>query len=153
MSDSEPEYQPKLKKKATPAQLAGLQKGMETLKLKREALAVQRDEHEKKKASGQIPAETPAPQFIPKQKTKVMAPRPEPILVMAEKKPKVFKPKVMTDDLKGELAEMKASLSALKKPAEIKTQIVEKIVEKHVDRVVERIVSGSALLDAVFKFK
>ena len=154
MSDSEPDTKPvREKKKATPGQLAGLKKGMEILKAKREALAVQRDEHAKKQAAGEIAPEVPPPKLVAKPKVKkVAAPPPEPVLVIEERKRRSpNKPKTMSDDLKNELASLKAELSAMKKPAEIK--IEEKIVEKPVEVVRERVVTGSALLDAVFKFK
>lgn len=155
MSDSEPDTPPikKSKRPVTEKQMGALKKGMAALKSKREAIAVERDDYNKKMAAGEIPPETPAPKLIPKQKTivKKVSVKPEPILVIEERKKPVMKPKVMTDDLKQELASLRAEMSALKKPAEVK--IEEKIVEKPVEVFRERVVTGSALLDAVFKFK
>jgi hypothetical protein len=56
----------------------------------------------------------------------------------------------VVDEVKGELALLRAEMSAMKKPAEIKT--VETIVEKPVDRIVEKtkMLSGSDLLNQIF---
>ena len=129
MSDDEAPI-PKEKKKPNEAQLAGLKKGMEILKAKREVIAKERDEHARKQAAGEIPPEVPPPKLVAKPKVKkVSAPKPEAPLVIEERKRRSpNKPKTMSEDLKNELASLKAEMSALKKPAEIK--IEEKIVEK-----------------------
>lgn len=155
MSDSESDAPPvpKQKRKVNEKQMAGLRKGMEALKAKREALAKDREIHEEKQTKGEIPADAPKPKFVPNPKppkvVKVSAPPLEPAVIQVERKKREVKVKVAVDDVKNELASLRAELSALKKPAEV----IEKVVEKPVDRVVDRVVTGSALLNEIFKFK
>ena len=149
MSDSEPDAPPVKTRKVNEKQMAGLRKGMEALKAKREALAKDREVHEEKKAKGEIPADAPLPVQPKKPKVvKVSAPPPEPAVIQVERKKREVKVKVAVDDVKNELASLRAELSALKKPAEV----VEKVVEKPVDRVVEKtkLLSGSEMLNAIF---
>lgn len=150
MSDSEPEIAPsapKEKRKATEKQLAGLRKGMEMMKAKRQ----EREQFEEKQKKGEIPADAPKPTFSKPKKPKVVvvsAPPAEPEVIYKERKQRQDKQRIAVDDVKGELASLRAELSALKKPAEIKE--VEKIVEKPVDRVVNKVLSGSEMLNAIF---
>ena len=149
MSDSEPDAPPVKTRKVNEKQMAGLRKGMEALKAKREALAKDREVHEEKKAKGEIPADAPLPVQPKKPKVvKVSAPPPEPAVIQVERKKREVKVKVAVDDVKNELASLRAELSALKKPAEV----IEKVVEKPVDRVVEKtkLLSGSEMLNAIF---
>ena len=149
MSDSEPDAPPVKTRKVNEKQMAGLRKGMEALKAKREALAKDREVHEEKKAKGEIPADAPLPVQPKKPKVvKVSAPPPEPAVIQVERKKREVKVKVAVDDVKNELASLRAELSALKKPAEV----IEKVVEKPVDRVVEKtkVLTGSEMLNAIF---
>ena len=149
MSDSEPDAPPVKTRKVNEKQMAGLRKGMEALKAKREAIAKDREVHEEKKAKGEIPADAPLPVQPKKPKVvKVSAPPPEPAVIQVERKKREVKVKVAVDDVKNELASLRAELSALKKPAEV----IEKVVEKPVDRVVEKtkLLSGSEMLNAIF---
>ena len=149
MSDTE---EPPVKtRKVNDKQMAGLRKGMEALKAKREALAKEREVHEEKKSKGEIPADAPRPMPVPKPKiVKVSAPPPEPAVIQVERKKREVKVKVAVDDVKSELAALRTELAAMKRPAEVKE--VEKIVEKPIDRVVhkDRVVTGSDLLNAIF---
>ena len=153
MSDDEAPPEPKEKRKATEKQMAGLRKGMEALKAKREAIAKEREIYDEKKAKGEIPADTPRPKEPRlKKPVKVIvptAPPPPPEVVSVPKKPRVMKPNPMV----GEMAALRAELSALKAPA--KEVVVEKVVEKVVDRVVnkDRVVTGSELLNTIFNLK
>jgi hypothetical protein len=149
MSDSEPEVKPvkKEKKQANEVQLANLRKAHAVLKEKREKLAKEREEHEAKKAKGEVPADAPAPKFIPKPKKKVeserlMAPRP---VITRPRKERVKQ--VTANDLEA----MKSSILSALAPQKVEVP-VEKIVEKPVEKIVQkdRIVSGSDLLNAVF---
>ena len=148
MSDSEPEAPPpppKEKRKMNEKQMAGLRKGMEMMKAKRQ----EREQFEEKKAKGEIPADTPLPVQPKKPKiVKVSAPAPEPQVIQVERKKRTEKAKIAVDDVKNELASLRAELSALKKPAEV----VVKEVEKPVDRIVEKtkVLSGSELLNSIF---
>lgn len=148
MSDSEPEIAPpapKEKRKINEKQMAGLRKGMEMMKARRQ----EREQFEEKKAKGEIPADAPKPVPAPKPKVvKVSAPPPEPAVIQVERKKRVEKQRIAVDDVKGELASLRAELSALKKPAEVK----EVVVEKPVDRVVEKtkVLTGSEMLNAIF---
>jgi len=139
----------KTKKKCSEKQLESLRKGMEKIKQKREAIAKEREEHEKKKAAGEIPANAPTPKYVPEpKKEKITAPAPViPVLVTKERKPRVVKPRV-DDEIRSEFASLRTELAALKKPAEVKVEVV----EKPVDRIVEktRVVSGSELLNSIF---
>jgi len=80
MSDSEPEEPAKTvqsdkRKGAKPneKQMAGLRKGMEALKAKREAIAKEREEFEEKQKKGEIPADAPKPKpFNAPKKPKVV---------------------------------------------------------------------------------
>jgi len=151
MSDSEPDAPPvpKQKRVVNEKQMAGLRKGMEALKAKREALAKDREIHEEKKAKGELPADAPLPVQPKKPKVvKVSAPPPEPAVVLVERKKREVKVKVAVDDVKNELAALRAEMAALKAPA----VVVEKVVEKPVDRVVEKtkLLSGSEMLNAIF---
>ena len=156
MSDTESDTSPpkKEKRKVSEKQMAGLRKGMEALKAKREILAKEREVHEEKKAKGEIPEDAPKPKLVPNPKppkvVKVSAPQPEPQVIQVERKKRVDKAKIAVDDVKGELASLRAELSALKKPAEIKEVVKE--VEKIVDRpvVTTKMVSGSDLLNQIF---
>jgi hypothetical protein len=154
MSDSEPEDKPvkKEKRKVSEKQMENLRAGMAKLKSKREAVAKEREEQEEKKKKGEIPADAPKPRLIPEPKKPKVMPLPpaeQPVVVKA-RKPRVTKPRIEVDEVKGELALLRAELSAMKKPAEIKT--VETIVEKPVDRIVEKtkMLSGSDLLNQIF---
>jgi len=153
MSDSEPEIPaaPKEKRKVNEKQMAGLRKGMEIIKAKREALAKEREAHEEKKSKGEIPADAPKPKLTFEKKPKVVvvsAPPAEPQVILKERKKQVRKTTIAVDEVKGELASLRAELSALKKPAEI----VVKEVEKPVERIVEKtkVLSGSELLNSIF---
>ena len=152
MSDSESEIEaPKKvdKRKGrvpTESQMAGLRKGVEVMKAKREALAKEREAHEEKKKKGEIPLDAPAPKLIPKPKVyerktanKVEIPK--------TRKPRT--PAVTAADLEG----MKASILTALTPQKVEVP-VEKIVEKPVEKIVqkERIISGSELLNKVFGF-
>ena len=146
---SDDEAPPVKTRKVNEKQMAGLRKGMEALKAKRETLAKEREIHEEKKAKGEIPADAPKPMPVPKPKVvKVSAPPPEPQVIQVQRKVREVKVKVAVDDVKNELAALRAELAAMKKPAEI----VEKVIEKPVDRVVEKnkMVSGSELLNSIF---
>jgi len=138
----------KTKKKCSEKQLESLRKGMEKIKQKREAIAKEREEHEKKKAAGEIPADAPTPKYVPEpKKEKITAPAPVIPMVTKERKPRVVKPRV-SDELRSELVLLRTEMAALKKPAEVKVEVV----EKPVDRIVEktRVVSGSELLNSIF---
>jgi hypothetical protein len=156
MSDSEPDAPPvpKEKRKVNDKQMAGLRKGMEILKAKREALAKEREVHEEKKTKGEVPADAPKPKFVPNPKppkvVKVSAPPPEPETILVERKKREVKVKVAVDDVKSELASLRAELSAMKKPAEIKEVVKE--VSVPVERIVEKtkVLSGSELLNSIF---
>ena len=137
----------KTKKKCSVKQLESLRMGMEKMKQKREAIAKEREEHEKKKAAGEIPADAPTPKYVPEpKKEKITAPAPV-VLVTKERKPKVVKPRI-DEEVRSELASLRTELASLKKPAEVKVEVV----EKPVDRVVEKmkVVSGSELLNSIF---
>jgi len=141
----------KTKKKCSEKQLESLRKGMEKIKQKREAIAKEREEHEKKKAAGEIPADAPKPKYVPEpKKEKITAPAPVIPMVTKERKPRVNKPRV-DDEIRSEFASLRTELAALKKPAEVKVEVVEKPVETVVYK--ERIVTGSELLNAVFKLR
>jgi hypothetical protein len=151
MSDSEPDAPPVKIRKATDKQMAGLRKGMEALKAKREALAKEREVHEEKKGKGEIPADAPAPKLKYEKKPKVVkvsAPAPPPEVIHVERKKREVKVKVAVDDVKNELASLRAELSALKKPAEIKEVVKEVVVDRPV--VTTKMVSGSDLLNQIF---
>jgi len=153
MSDSEPEIIKKPKRKCSDKQLENLRAGMAKLKAKRQVIAKEREEYEAKKAKGEIPADAPKPVLSRK-------PRPLPapvalneipeVVVVKERKKTVTKPKIEVSEVRNEIASMRAELSALKKPVEIKE--VEKIVEKPVERIVEKtkVLSGSELLNSIF---
>lgn len=149
---SDDEAPPVKARKVNEKQMAGLRKGMEALKAKREALAKEREVHEEKQTKGEIPADAPKPKFIPNPKppkvVKVSAPAPEPAVIQVERKKREVKVKVAVDDVKNELASLRAELSALKKPAEIK----EVVKEVPVDRVIEKtkVLTGSEMLNAIF---
>ena len=154
MSDSEPDAPPppKTKSKATETQMANLRKGMEKLKAKREAIAKEREQFDEKQKKGEIPADAPKPKFVPepkKPKVVMVSPPPaEPEVIYKERKKQERKARIAVDDVKGELASLRAELSALKAPAVVKE--VEKIVEKPVDRVVNKVLTGSEMLNAIF---
>jgi len=149
---SDDEAPPVKTRKVNEKQMAGLRKGMEALKAKREALAKEREIHEEKQSKGEIPADAPKPKFIPNPKApkivKVSAPPPEPTVIQVERKKREVKVKVAVDDVKNELASLRAELSALKKPAEVKEVVKE--VPVTVDRVVEKKLTGSEMLNAIF---
>lgn len=148
MSDSEPDQVP-TKKKATDKQMANLRKGMEALKAKRETLAKDREVYEEKKSKGEIPADAPRPREVrkPKPAKVVKVPAPPPEVIQVERKKREVKPNPMI----GEMAALRAELSALKAPAVVK----EVVVEKPVDRVVhkEKVVTGSEMLNLLFNLK
>jgi hypothetical protein len=131
--------------------MAGLRKGMEALKAKREALAKEREVHEEKKAKGEIPVDAPAPKEVRKPKAvKVIAPPPPPPeVVVVQRKPRVVKP----NPALAELALLRTEVAALKTPA--KEVVVEKVVEKAVEKVVhkDRVVTGSEMLNTIFGLK
>ena len=149
---SDDEAPPVKTRKVNDKQMAGLRKGMEALKAKREALAKEREVHEEKQTKGEIPADAPKPKFIPNPKppkvVKVSAPPPEPAVIQVERKKREVKVKVAVDDVKSELAALRSELAAMKKPAEVK----EVVKEVAVDRVVEKtkLLSGSEMLNAIF---
>ena len=149
---SDDEAPPVKTRKVNDKQMAGLRKGMEALKAKREALAKEREVHEEKQSNGEIPADAPKPKFIPNPKppkvVKVSAPPPEPAVIQVERKKREVKVKVAVDDVKSELAALRSELAAMKKPAEVK----EVVKEVAVDRVVEKtkLLSGSEMLNAIF---
>ena len=149
MSDTE--APPVKTRKVNEKQMAGLRKGMEALKAKREALAKEREVHEEKKAKGEIPADAPAPKEVRKPKAvKVIAPPPPPPeVVVVQRKPRVVKP----NPALAELALLRTEVAALKTPA--KEVVVEKVVEKPIDRVVhkDRVVTGSEMLNTIFGLK
>jgi hypothetical protein len=151
MSDSEPDAPPppkKEKRKMNEKQMAGLRKGMEMMKAKRQ----EREQFEEKQKKGEIPADAPRPVAPPKppKVVKVSAPPPEPQVVLVERKKRVDKAKIAVDDVKSELASLRAELSAMKKPAEIKEVVKE--VSVPVERIVEKtkVLSGSELLNSIF---
>jgi hypothetical protein len=153
MSDTEHDAPPakKEKRKVSEKQMAGLRKGMEALKAKRETLAKEREVHEEKQTKGEIPADVPKPKMTPNPKppkvVKVSAvPEPPPEVVVVQRKPRVVKP----NPALAELAALRAEVAALKAPA--KEVVVEKVVEKPVDRIVEKtkVLSGSELLNSIF---
>ena len=156
MSDSEPDAPPapKQKKQATEKQMVNLRKGMEAIKAKREALAKEREVHEEKQKKGEIPVDAPRPKLVPNPKppkvVKVSAPAPTPEVIHVERKKREVKVKVAVDDVKSELASLRAELSAMKKPAEIKEVVKE--VSVPVERIVEKtkVLSGSELLNSIF---
>jgi hypothetical protein len=155
MSDSEPEQAPvkKEKKKVSDKQLENLRAGMAKLKAKREAVAKQKEEHEEKQKKGEIPADAPKPKFVPEPKKPKVVIVPAvvetPPVVIKERKKREPKSRIIAvDEVKSEMALLRAELSAMKKPAEIKT--VETIVEKPVDRIVEKKLTGSDLLNEIF---
>lgn len=149
---SDDEAPPVKTRKVNEKQMAGLRKGMEALKAKREALAKEREVHEEKQTKGEIPADAPKPKFIPNPKppkvVKVSAPPPEPAVIQVERKKREVKTKIAVDDVKSELAALRSELAAMKKPAEVK----EVVKEVAVDRVVEKtkLLSGSEMLNAIF---
>ena len=149
---SDDEAPPVKTRKVNEKQMAGLRKGMEALKAKREALAKEREVHEEKQSNGEIPADAPKPKFIPNPKppkvVKVSAPPPEPAVIQVERKKREVKTKIAVDDVKSELAALRSELAAMKKPAEVK----EVVKEVAVDRVVEKtkLLSGSEMLNAIF---
>ena len=149
---SDDEAPPVKTRKVNDKQMAGLRKGMEALKAKREALAKEREVHEEKQTKGEIPADAPKPKFIPNPKppkvVKVSAPAPEPAVIQVERKKREVKTKIAVDDVKSELAALRSELAAMKKPAEVK----EVVKEVAVDRVVEKtkLLSGSEMLNAIF---
>ena len=149
MSDTE--APPVKTRKVNEKQMAGLRKGMEALKAKREALAKEREVHEEKKAKGEIPADAPAPKEVRKPKpVKVIAPPPPPPeVVVVQRKPRVVKP----NPALAELALLRTEVAALKTPA--KEVVVEKVVEKAVEKVVhkDRVVTGSEMLNTIFGLK
>jgi hypothetical protein len=149
MSDTE--APPVKTRKVNEKQMAGLRKGMEALKAKREALAKEREVHEEKKAKGEIPADAPAPKEVRKPKpVKVIAPPPPPPeVVVVQRKPRVAKP----NPALAELALLRTEVAALKTPA--KEVVVEKVVEKAVEKVVhkDRVVTGSEMLNTIFGLK
>jgi len=149
MSDTE--APPVKTRKVNEKQMAGLRKGMEALKTKREALAKEREVHEEKKAKGEIPADAPAPKEVRKPKpVKVIAPPPPPPeVVVVQRKPRVVKP----NPALVELALLRTEVAALKTPA--KEVVVEKVVDRVVDKVVhkDRVVTGSEMLNTIFGLK
>ena len=149
MSDTE--EPPAKKRKVSEKQMAGLRKGMEALKAKREVLAKEREVHEEKKSKGEIPADAPAPKEVRKPKAvKVIAPpAPPPEVVVVQRKPRTNKPNPMI----AEMAALRAEVSALKAPS--KEVVVEKVVDRVVDKVVhkDRVVTGSELLNTIFNLK
>ena len=86
MSDSETEIEKPKKvdrrvgRKPTEAQLEGLRKGMAVIKEKREKLAKEREEHEAKKAKGEVPEDAPAPKYTPKPKIKPITVKPREVV-------------------------------------------------------------------------
>lgn len=151
---SDDEAPPAKVRKATEKQMAGLRKGMEALKAKREALAKEREVHEEKKAKGEIPADAPRPKEVRKPKpAKVVvappAPAPPPEVVVVQRKPRTVKP----NPALAELALLRTEIAALKAPA--KEVVVEKVVDRVVDKVVhkDRVVTGSEMLNAIFNLK
>lgn len=149
MSDTE--EPPAKKRKVNEKQMAGLRKGMEALKAKREVLAKEREVHDEKQAKGEIPADAPRPKEVRKPKAvKVIAPpAPPPEVVVVQRKPRTNKPNPMI----AEMAALRAEVSALKAPS--KEVVIDRIVEKPIDRVVhkDRVVTGSDLLNAIFNLK
>jgi hypothetical protein len=152
---SDDEAPPVKTRKVNDKQMAGLRKGMEALKAKREALAKEREVHEEKQTKGEIPADAPKPKFIPNPKppkvVKVSAPPPEPEVIHVERKKREVKAKIAVDDVKSELAALRSELAAMKKPAEVKEVPVEKVVEKVVHK--EKVVTGSEMLNLLFNLK
>jgi hypothetical protein len=152
MSDTETEPTPVPKKAKRPVsekQMENLRKGMAAIKAKREALAKEKEEVKAKIQSGELPKDTP----IPKEKQKprnlvkpvVVAPEPDVQPVKKSRKKHVSQVSLQLDSFKQEM------LAMVQKPAEVKE--VEKIVEKPVERVIqkERVVTGSELLNTIFK--
>lgn len=154
MSDTESEIEaPKKvdKRKGrvpTESQMAGLRKGVEIMKQKREALAKEREAHEEKKKKGEIPLDTPAPKLTPKPRVyeRKTADRP---IIERPRKPRT--PAVTATDLEA----MKTSILTALAPKEVEKTVVKEVpVEKVVEKVVqkERVVTGSELLNKVFGF-
>jgi len=156
MSDVESEPKVKLakdkvKRKCTEEQLANLRKGMVVMKEKREKLAKEREEVEKKKAAGELPPDAPLPKLVPKPKGKAVTERMTETRQVEPKPRKSRAKNVSKDDLEA----FKTSILSAVAPQKVEVEkVVEKPVEKVVERVVqkERIMTGSELLNAVFKF-
>ncbi len=155
METEAPKVEEKKKRVMTDKQKAGLQKGMEALKAKREALSKEKDERKKTnevlKEKGLPPVEPP---LKIKGKDIQVIPTVEPVEIkIKERKVRTDKGSKRGTALKNitreEFDELKTSL----KPRET---VVEKIVEKEVPVVKERVVhtekvlSGNALLDKIF---
>jgi hypothetical protein len=155
MSDTESEVEAPKKvdkrkgRTPTEAQMAGLRKGVEIMKQKREALAKEREAHEAKKKKGEIPLDAPAPKLIPKPK---VVERKTANREVIEKPRKPRTPAVTATDLEA----MKTSILTALAPKKEEEKVVEKVKEVPVEKIVERVVqkdkvvSGSALLDAIF---
>jgi hypothetical protein len=152
MSDSEVEVEKPKKvdrrvgRKPTEAQLEGLRKGMAVIKEKREKLAKEREEHEEKKAKGEVPEDAPAPKYTPKPKIKPITVKPREVVEVPRKRPE----KNVTH---ADLEALKSSLLSAVTPQKVEVP-VEKIVHKEVpvEKIVhkDRVISGSDLLNAVF---
>jgi hypothetical protein len=154
MSDTESEVEAPKKvdkrkgRTPTEAQMAGLRKGVEIMKQKREALAKEREAHEAKKKKGEIPLDAPAPKLIPKPK---IVERKTADREIIEKPRKPRTPAVTATDLEA----MKTSILTALAPKEVEKTVVKEVpVEKVVEKVVqkERVVTGSELLNKVFGF-
>lgn len=146
---SDDEAPPVKQRKVNDKQMAGLRKGMEALKAKRESIAKEREEWEVKKSKGELPPDAPKPKPMnaPKPKVvKVPAP-PPPEVIQVERKKRELKPNPML----GEMAALRAEVAALK----IAVPAKEVVIEKEVDRVVhkDRVVTGSDMLNQIFGFK
>lgn len=139
-------------------QLAALRAGMAKLKEKREAIAKEKDERVKTndelKAKGLPPIEPPIK--LKKKdivEMKAQAAVLEPV-VFKERKVRADKgqPKA-TSSTALEFREMKAAFLAMQKPGEVR-EVIKELPERVVERVVEkeRLLSGSELLNKIFKF-
>jgi hypothetical protein len=147
---------PKAKRVMTEKQKAGLQKGMDALKLKRESLAKEKDERVKTnvvlKEKGLPPIEPP---LKIKGKDIQELPKPEPVELKVPPPRKVRADKGVKRDGTGTALKVtREEFNELK--SHLKPSVVEKIVEKEVPVIKEKIVhtekvlSGSELLNKIF---
>jgi hypothetical protein len=127
--------------------MAGLRKGVEIMKQKREALAKEREAHEEKKKKGEVPLDAPAPKLIPKPKV-VERKTENKQVVVKPRKPRT--PGVTATDLEAMKTSILTALAPKKEEEKAVVPVPEKVVEKIVQK--ERVVTGSELLNKVFGF-
>lgn len=145
----------KAKRVMTDKQRAGLQKGMDALKAKREQMSQEKEERKKTnevlKEKGLPPVEPPLK--IKGKDIQVVVPVPEPVEIkLKERKVRADKGKKHGTELKvtrQEFDELKTHLRAVPTPAmPVSAPIIERVVEKVVEK--EKVLSGNALLDRIF---